>query len=71
MALGEDRPIIVSGGDQMIKVTLPTSAKSIGGQHNIEALTAVGPFKTIVVKNGQDQVEFSRPATGDWSITIE
>jgi len=71
MALGEDRPIIVSGGDQMIKVTLPTSAKPMGGTHNIEALTAVGPFKMIVFKNGENKVEFSRPASGDWSITIE
>ncbi len=70
MATGNDRPIIVSGGDQMITVTLPPSTKPVGGPHNIEALTAVGPFKTIVFKK-DDKPEFTRPVTGDWSITIE
>ena len=71
MASGEDRPIIVSGGELMVTVTLPPSTKPIGGPHTLKALTAVGPFKTIVFKNGENKVEFSRPASGDWSITIE
>lgn len=71
MAIGEDRPIIVSGGDQMIKVTLPTSTKLVGESHNIQALSAHGPFKTIVFRNKQNEVEFSRPASGEWTITIE
>lgn len=71
MAIGEDRPIIVSGGDQMINVTLPPSSKLVEGAHNIQALSAAGPFKTIVFRNKQNEVEFSRPASGFWTITIE
>jgi hypothetical protein len=70
MADSEDRPIIVSGADQMITVALPPSTKTDGGSHTVNALPANGPFKTIVFTNA-GKVEFSAPATGDWRITIE
>jgi hypothetical protein len=71
MASGEDRPIIVSGGEQMVTVTLPNSTKPDGGVHTLDALPEGGPFKTIVFTNTQTKVEFSTPATGTWRITIE
>ena len=72
MANGEDRPIIVSGGDQMVKVTLPFSTKPDGGSHTLNALPAIGPFKTIVFTNSDtNKVEFRRATTGNWTITIE
>jgi hypothetical protein len=72
MASGEDRPIIVSGGDQMVKVTLPSSTKPDGGSHTLNALAAVGPFKTIVFTNSDtNKVEFRRATTGNWTIRIE
>jgi hypothetical protein len=72
MASGEDRPIIVSGGDQMVTVTLPSSTKPAGGSHTVKALAAVGPFKTIVVTNNDTNTpEFHRLTTGNWTITIE
>ncbi|HEV7473018.1 MAG TPA: hypothetical protein VGN90_03150 [Pyrinomonadaceae bacterium] len=72
MANGEDRPIIVSGGDQMVKVTLPSSTKPDGGSHTVSALEAVGPFKRIVFTNSDtNKVEFRRASKGNWTITIE
>jgi len=68
--MAEDRPIIVSGGDQMITVTLPDSAKEHRGSHILGALLAGGPFKTIVFTR-DNKVEFRTPAAGDWTITIE
>ena len=69
--MAEDRPIIVSGGDQMITVTLPDSAKEHRGSHTLGALLANGPFKRIVFTNGDPKEDFSREAAGDWTITIE
>jgi hypothetical protein len=71
MASGEDRPIIVSGGDQMVTVTLPASTKPAGRGHTVEALRANGPFKEIVVTNKIGKVLFRLSAAGDWTITIE
>ena len=72
MASGEDRPIIVSGGEQMVTITLPASTKPDGGSHTLNAVAAVGPFKTIVVTNSDtNKVEFRRSTTGNWTITIE
>ena len=70
MAASEDRPIIVSGGDRMVTVTLPESTKSKGGSHTVQALPASGPFKTIVFKR-DNKVEFRTPASGKWTITLE
>lgn len=71
MADSEDRPIIVSGGDQMVTVTLPLSAKPHDGPHTMKPLPAK-PFKTVVFTDTvTNKVEFSRPATGHWQITIE
>ncbi|HMG72812.1 MAG TPA: hypothetical protein VK582_04870 [Pyrinomonadaceae bacterium] len=72
MASGDDRPIIVSGGGQMITVALPPSAKADGGSHTVNALPANGPFKEIVFTNTDtNKVEFRRGTTGNWAITIE
>jgi len=72
MADGEDRPIIVSGGDQMVTVTLPLSAKPHEGPHTMKPLPANGTFKTVVFTDTvTNKVEFSRPATGRWKISIE
>jgi hypothetical protein len=72
MAASEDRPIIVSGGEQMITVAFPSSAKLDGGSHTVNALPANGPFKTIVFTNTDtNKVEFRRGTTGNWAITIE
>jgi len=70
MADGEDRPIVVSGGAQMITVALPPSTKTDGRSHTVNAIQENGPFKTIVFRNA-GTVEFSTPATADWAITIE
>jgi hypothetical protein len=68
--MAEDRPIIVSGAEEMITVRLPGSTKPKGGPHTVEALTESGPFKSIVFTRG-NQVEFRTPAAGNWKITIE
>ncbi len=68
--MSEDRPIIVSGANQMVTITLPESTTPKGGSHTLQALPASGPFKTIVFKN-ENQVEFRTPAAGFWTITIE
>jgi len=70
--MADDRPIIVSGADHKVTVTLPNATKSTGGSHTLDALPASGPFKRIVFTNDETKrVEFSRPAAGDWTITIE
>lgn len=71
--MAEDRPIIVSGGDQMVTVKLPPSTKpNGGGAHTLEALQAAGPFKTIEFWNDStNQIEFSTPLSGEWRIIIE
>lgn len=71
MASGEDRPIIVSGGDQMVKITLPSSTKPNGGSHTLNALPEVGPFKKIVFMNSDTNKVVEFPTTGNWTITIE
>ena len=72
MASGEDRPIIVSGGDQMITITLPDSTTPDGGSHILNALQAVGPFKTIVVTNPDtNEPVIHRLTKAHWTITIE
>ena len=72
MADSEDRPIVVSGGEQMITVKFPSSTKLDGGSQTVNALPTNGPFKTIVVTNTKtNEVEFRRGTTGSWAITIE
>jgi len=70
MASTEDRPIIVSGGDQMVTITLPGSTKPNGGEHIVNALATVGPFTTIEFTNSVTNKVETRPATGMWTITI-
>ena len=71
MAAPEDRPIIVSGADEMVSVTLPKATKPKGGLHTLDALPAGGPFKTIVFTRDDKKVEFRTSAAGNWRITIE
>ena len=69
--MADDRPIIVSGADEMVSVTLPSAAKPHGGVHTLNALSADGPFKTIVFTREDKKVEFRTSAAGNWKITIE
>ena len=71
MAAPEDRPIIVSGADEMVTVELPDSTEPKGGSHKVRALLASEPFTTIVFTNIDTEVEFRTPARGNWTITIE
>jgi len=71
MAASDDRPIIVSGADEMVSVTLPKATKPKGGLHTLDALPAGGPFKTIVFTRDDKKVEFRTSAAGNWKITIE
>jgi hypothetical protein len=71
MAESDDRPIVVSGGDDMITITLPPSAKTNGGSHTVAALPANGPFKEIVVTDKIGKVLFRLSPIRDWTITIE
>ena len=72
MASGEDRPIILSGGDQMIKITLPSSTKPEGGSFTLNVLDKVGPFKSIVFTNTDtDEPPITMSTKGKWTITIE
>jgi len=71
-APGEDRPIVVSGGDQMYTVTLPPDTLPTGGAFVVNAIPADGPFKTIEVANTETkEVIFTSPAGGLWTITIQ
>jgi hypothetical protein len=69
--MADDRPIIVSGAEQMVTVELPELTKPKGGLHSLKPLPADGPFTTIVFTNSGTGVEFRTPATGNWTITIE
>ncbi len=72
MANGEDRPIIVSGGNEMYTITLPpaTTAQG-GGSFTVKAQEAVGPFKMIEFFDTKTKkVAFRTPAKGNWTITI-
>ena len=68
--MAEDRPIIVSGADQMVRLQLPDSTKPKGGLHTVDAIPGSGPFKEIVFTR-DNEVEFRTPAAGNWEITIE
>jgi hypothetical protein len=72
MANGEDRPIIVSGGDEMYTITLPPATTDQGdGSFTVRAQEGFGPFKMIELSNTETkEVAFRRPATGNWTIKI-
>jgi hypothetical protein len=71
-APGEDRPIVVSGGDEMYTVTLPPDTTPVGGSFVVNALPQDGPFKTIeVINNETGKPVFSTSAMGNWTITIQ
>ena len=72
MANGEDRPIIVSGGDEMYTISLPPATDAQGGgSFTVKAPTSVGTFTTIEFSaTASKAVVFSHPATGNWTITI-
>ena len=71
-APGEDRPIVVTGGNQMYTIFLPPDSKPAGGSFTVNAIPQDGPFKTIEVIN----VDTGKPvyqgtAEGNWKITIQ
>lgn len=72
MASGEDRPIIVSGGDEMYTITLPPATTDQGdGSFTVRAQEELGPFKMIELSDTvTKKVAFRRPATGNWTIKI-
>jgi hypothetical protein len=72
MANGEDRPIIVSGGDEMYTITLPPATLDQGGgSFTVTAQKGFGPFQMIEFSNTQTkEVTFRQPATGNWTIKI-
>jgi hypothetical protein len=71
-APGEDRPIVVSGGDQMYTVTLPPDTLPEGGAFIVNAIPEDGPFKTIEVFNAvTKEVVYKGTATGNWTVTIQ
>jgi hypothetical protein len=67
---GEDRPIIVGGGPQMITVDIPDS--SANGQRrtiSIAPKDPAVPFREIVITEGTSEV-FRFPLSGEWKVTI-
>jgi len=72
-APGEDRPIVVSGGETMYTITLPPETlPGGGGSFTVNALLEDGPFQTIEVKNANtDQVVYKGTAVGKWTVTIQ
>lgn len=72
MANGEDRPIIVSGGDVMYTITLPPATTDQGdGSFTVKAQEGLGPFTMIELSNADTKkVTFRQPATGNWTIKI-
>lgn len=70
IAPGEDRPIIVGGGPQMITVQLPgTSADKSARTFTFAPKDAKVPFKEIVITAGAREV-IRFPLTEEWKITI-
>jgi hypothetical protein len=71
-APGEDRPVVVGGGPQMITIQLPASFKNTqAGRFVVEPKDMAVPFKSIVVMNkGQKAFGLTLDST-DWTITIE
>ena len=71
-APGEDRPIVVSGGDEMYTVTLPPDTLPVGGSFIVNAIPQDGPFKTIEVFNTiTKEVVYKGTAVGNWTVTIQ
>ena len=67
----EDRPIIVKGGSEMATVTLPRATNGGGGSFTVQAQSEGGPFKTIELSNAVTGEIISRPANGDWTVTVK
>jgi len=71
-APGEDRPIVVSGGETMYTITLPPDTLPTGGAFVVNAIPADGPFKTIEVFNTiTKEVVYKGSAIGNWTVTIK
>lgn len=70
---GEDRPIVVSGGDTMYTITLPPDTEpGGGGTFTVNALLVDGPFKTIeVINNLTGLPVYTGTAKGHWTVTIQ
>jgi len=71
MANGEDRPIVLIGGDAMYTITLPQDTSPEGGQFTVKSQPQFGPYKKIEVANTDTkEVLYTSPASGNWTITI-
>ena len=72
-APGEDRPIVVSGGETMYTITLPPETlPGGGGSFVVNAIPQDGPFKTIEVSNTiTKEVVYKGTAVGNWTVTIQ
>jgi hypothetical protein len=69
---GEDRPIVVVGGNEMYTISLPPATDQGGGSFTVKALPEAGPFQTIEFSNTEtNAVMFRHPAVGNWTITIK
>ena len=71
MAVGEDRPIIVSGGSTMATITLPPATEGGGRSITVKALEQEGPFKTIELSNTETGEVITKRADGTWTVTIK
>jgi hypothetical protein len=72
MSEGEDPPIIVVGGPQMIDVEIRRSSgrsSALPEKFSVAPHDPAVPFKTIVITDGAEEV-FRWPLSEDWKITI-
>lgn len=68
--MGEDQPIIVGGGPNMIKVQLRDS--SAGNRRRTFSIAPEDPkvpFKEVVITNGTEEV-VRWALTEDWKVTV-
>ena len=66
---GEDRPIIVGGGPQMITVQIPDSAAGKPRTFSVAPKDPAVPFKEIIITEGASEV-FRVTLQEEWKITI-
>lgn len=72
MAQSEDRPIIVGGASQMIRIELPPSFENLPerGKFTVAPKDSAVPFKSIVVTAGGKKV-LDQALDSEWTIRIE
>lgn len=71
MAAGEDRPIVVTGGSAMATVTLPPATEGGGRSITVKTLEPEKPFQTIELSNSETGEVITKPANGNWTVTIK